>query len=442
MGKTKSEALGFGCDTRFSNLYGYLPYPADESRRSIQQNREIYTVYGDNVIGWKQLIARGQNATTDLRVKGFTISPPNTGTAWYEDQWHNEPPWKIGTKVTGDLTSPESYGVFPSNSGTTVDSERVLNLAKMKFIKKATEAQTKLQGLVSLGEIAETLHMIRHPLQTMWKSSFWHLNSIRNRAEKIARRNGRVVRDKVTRREIGRMVSGTWIEYSFGVRPLIADIEDAGKAVQELFYRPPRLMIRARVSQEKATEPYSDNLIAGNCVINRRYTQTDFHKVVLYGVVDIDSTYKGGLDAFGLTVHEFLPTIWELIPYSFMVDYFTNIGDCLSAWAFNRAPVRWIVMGERKERIITLASIDLEDRPAAPLYVKSRRELNPGGSFSSSCFDLSRFTYYGTLIPTLEFTIPGLGMKWLNIAALAGLHKSTSRRLVDLSGLNFGKRNY
>jgi len=36
---------------------------------------------------------------------------------------------------------------------------------------------------------------------------------------------------------------------------------------------------------------------------------------------------------FGFQPSEFLPTAWELLPWSFLADYFSNIGDCLTAWS-------------------------------------------------------------------------------------------------------------
>lgn len=42
----------------------------------------------------------------------------------------------------------------------------------------------------------------------------------------------------------------------------------------------------------------------------------------------------------GLTIQEFVPTVWELIPYSFVVDYFTNIGDVVN-YAYS-ANLNWV----------------------------------------------------------------------------------------------------
>jgi len=41
----------------------------------------------------------------------------------------------------------------------------------------------------------------------------------------------------------------------------------------------------------------------------------------------------GVRQAFGLDLDDIAPTMWELVPYSFVVDWFCNISDILAAWS-------------------------------------------------------------------------------------------------------------
>jgi hypothetical protein len=43
----------------------------------------------------------------------------------------------------------------------------------------------------------------------------------------------------------------------------------------------------------------------------------------------------------GFSWESFVPTVWELVPYSFILDYFTNIGDVLSAGLLVQSHLAW-----------------------------------------------------------------------------------------------------
>lgn len=57
------------------------------------------------------------------------------------------------------------------------------------------------------------------------------------------------------------------------------------------------------------------------------------HTVRYRGRIDaqVDAPVWNNLDLFGFSAKEFVPTLWELLPWSFLVDYFTNVGDILDA---------------------------------------------------------------------------------------------------------------
>jgi hypothetical protein len=121
---------------------------------------------------------------------------------------------------------------------------------------------------------------------------------------------------------------------------------------------------------------------------------------------------RGNLETFGLLPKNFLPTAWELIPYSFLVDYFTNISTIIDAWSFINGNLAWAYKTERSE-IRThnkfaglsvdspgkIASFNVGDTVWVERTVQ-RRNLS-------------------SLIPNFGFRLPGFGSrKALNIATL------------------------
>lgn len=132
---------------------------------------------------------------------------------------------------------------------------------------------------------------------------------------------------------------------------------------------------------------------------------------------------------FGLLARDFLPTVWEVIPWSFVADYFVNIGDMVSAWSYGFQDLNWAC-----ETIRDLTRDEYETRhiskPPVDFYVTQ----NSGGGFNS-VVEVKNFVrrrvVYESLVPSLEFTIPGVGKPWLNIAALLSSNRSSIAKTIS-----------
>jgi hypothetical protein len=135
-----------------------------------------------------------------------------------------------------------------------------------------------------------------------------------------------------------------------------------------------------------------------------------------------DATQVGSLRRdFGLTVREFLPTAWEVLPWSFAIDYFTNVSEIVDAVSYRDVEIVWAKKTVRRER----------SRRSSPGAVYAFNNL--GSSFKLLTNIPSKWyekdirtdrTAISTVeIPPLRFELPGL-KQTINLAALA-----VSRRL-------------
>jgi hypothetical protein len=112
----------------------------------------------------------------------------------------------------------------------------------------------------------------------------------------------------------------------------------------------------------------------------------------------------------GFDLSSWAPTLWELIPYSFLIDYFSNIGDVIRGWSQMGVRLAWCNRTSRKTFTKTAWS--------------SPSGVFPAQAFSAAKFvctrvRVSRASYSGTTVPKPILEIPSLGsLKWLNIAAL------------------------
>lgn len=118
---------------------------------------------------------------------------------------------------------------------------------------------------------------------------------------------------------------------------------------------------------------------------------------------------------FGFTLSDIAPTAWELIPWSFLIDYFTNVGSIIDAASFPKADIAWSAYcikrsNERKiiQRIIP---------GSIPVGTVMIAESGTTGSAIRTYDDIMRVS--GAIpIPSFTIHLPFCNTQWTNIGAL------------------------
>ena len=132
-------------------------------------------------------------------------------------------------------------------------------------------------------------------------------------------------------------------------------------------------------------------------------------------------TYGSPVDAlepFGFTIDSWAPTAWELLPWSFLIDYFTNIGDVISAGTVSRSSLAWSRRTQVTYQIVDMVARGNEAKCKAWLgsYFLSAEMPDVRGRYVRRRVLREPTTSLG--IPTLSFEIPGLPTQWANMTAL------------------------
>lgn len=388
------------------------------------------------VIGWRDKIRRHVNATSFLTGTKTTrtISP---GWAEHSQHWNpgktNPFPFVKSTRVTCGL----HFGIptvlthlGPGNYNVADDK------AKQKFISAARSQQQSFQALVFAGEFGETVRMLRHPADAVVKSLVGYMDLLKKRVPTWLRQHSRLPRHRQLP-AMHKTLANQWLEYCYGWKPLLMDLDNAMQAVANYNTGELEVVEIHAVGKDDYAQPATqatDSATGQN--IGYQYQQKTIYQVNYYGAIRLHqpNTSAAASHIFGYDPSSWIPSVWELIPYSFVVDYFSNVGAIIDALCFYSSDIIWVNRTVRRESIWTCQ--DTSHTPSIYLnFVEDYRRFEPAKA-EVRTMEVTRTAYTGgSLVPFLEFKVPGSGsLRWANLAALGASHLRLSRLITNSLG--------
>lgn len=357
---------------------------------------------------WRDQVSRGINATTSYTRSGYIVNKAVPVTYDFRSKCSPGQVNKENAFFQGKILrypDPTDFYAAPSSNLSSAS-----NSAIMSFIHDAKAQYNSMSGGVFLGELRETLNMIRNPSKALFSQASLYLDRLKGRRGTFR-----------TRREADNFLAKSWLEASFGWLPLISDCKAGAEGLARLIHGDTRFASVKGFGQYTASSnPTQSNFNVPGFILGTRETfVTTKDTVIIKGGVSATATgptLENAMHIFGFTPEEFVPTIYNLIPYSFLVDYFVNVGDILEATFFDKSGLTWISRTELSEKIF---HDNLYHKARQPGWIGS----SEGGSYTVTKKSMSR-SPSTPLVPTLQVSLPGSPQKWINLAALAATHKS------------------
>lgn len=288
-------------------------------------------------------------------------------------------------------------------------STTAVNTALGNFLTSASNALAPLKGGVILGELRETLRMIKNPASALRDSISSYLKEA-TRLRRTSRMSGR---------RLSKVLSNTYLEYVYGWRPLCQDIKSGADAYSALASKQETCFAFGRATDRPyviKTSTYGGkiNTLAVDFMKERSSTFKATYKGVAASKLGIQTDAASRIMVLsGFNWEDFLPTAWELIPYSFVADYFTNISQLLNSAHGLSASWIW-------------KSLAVESTYSVVIYPKLRdpglgwRLINKYQNDATGQVDLRDYSRgeANLHLPTFQLEIPGVGFVWANLLAL------------------------
>jgi hypothetical protein len=371
--------------------------------------------YGDNYSDWRKRLSEGEQCTTVLSGTHYKRIGPSFCTFHFGNRPTNP---AITCAQINYMSGNNGYGygevldlIFPIPDPTSM--AKANNSALSSYVSKVRGVQTTFQGGVFLGELKETIEMLVSPAKTLRHGLSSYLATLKKRKRQVKR-----VSPRKRLSAAKSVIADTWLEYAFGWRPLIHDIDDAMKTLANQYASSPRWVPVFAVGKD---ERFADMTLQSimSPTLGRIYNRIHYEivKEVKYrGQVNmVHPTNLGSFHAGIWNPQEIIPTVWELIPYSFLVDYFANIGAMISAASLIESNLRWtgLTQADRLSVEVTNTTVDL-DPPGISYQWGTAGQVRD--KHTKTVF--SRTPYNGSLVPSLQFYLPGHDTQWINMAAL------------------------
>lgn len=392
---------------------------------------------GVDVPGYRKLIRTGQNAGSPYSVDRVIELDRTPLSFVHSEGYFGSNPL---TLLQTDVYSFNGYPAYLYNQGAS-------NFAHLAAISTSAEAEAlnrlyssirkdayDLNGLLFVGELREAIHMLRHPLDSASKAVSSYMETLkftRNRAGRLRQRKSETRENSIKRKldVVRKSISGSWLELQFGLKPLISDAKEIVEATHHALSAPARKSrVRAKSPAVEIADKTHLYYHPQQCLIANRRTSKRTHSSVMY-VAGLSHTLDGPgnliasmRERLGFNIQNFVPTIYELIPYSFLIDYFVNLGDIVSASCTDTSAVRWISKTERQDTYIDIFE-DVAPFDGQPWTNGSYHPLSVTGTCSGyrkyRHVTVNRTIPSSLPLPPVVVSMPGIdSTKWLNMGAL------------------------
>lgn len=381
-----------------------------------------WTRQGQMLKDWKLRIRRRENAGTVYVVDrySFPVHEPGEFTAYKPRTLAN------GQKVIDKLYFRGFYDAPPALASPSHSASVAYENALIQIHKKIKSARQEWKSLIAIAEFSEGRKMILDRSRKMSKGLVGHLQSLAALKQSFKRLPKRL-KDAKGREKLKNDLSNLHLEFSFGWLPLAADVQDASKALARFvvesesgFFKKSK-MVRSKSNHEVLTaqvlqqiqDPYWPNIFAWRRTKQISNSLVRFQALLEWSVNYPSDAITQAQKLSGFEMNEFVPTLWEWCPWSFLVDYFTNIGDLVEASTTVTGDVKWLNYSVLRSNIWeNQVYLDATRTPSTYVIINENGDTPIYGKDKAVRNKFERYVNMRLDLPMFKWEMPGLIPKW------------------------------
>jgi hypothetical protein len=369
---------------------------------------------------WKDQVKLGSNATTTFIGEKF------------DGQTNFWSGYAIGTQINPNGSIHRKWDYYqsgfvsipnPANLLVQVPPASVVtdvhNRCIRKFLNEVSEARTSdnLTGR-SIRHFKHDLHSTLHPMA-----------GIQSKIQSYLTKLKKVPYGKLKGPSIVSTITQSYLEFKFGVEPFTVDISDilADMVIRDR-KRNPSVPVEATAHADFAGSSSIHNLVDGGYLtpvigasVNTLSIQTYSERMKGAVRTGIDDNGRLGIVQDNkLLPEDWLPTAYSIMPYAWMVNYFTNIRDIIDAASLRYSNVVWGCFNIRQVCTYQQSAVYAQNpNPfAAPGLVTNGAVLCSGGHSTLVHTKVQRYVLTpSSLIPDFQWKIPTTPTPWFNMMA-------------------------
>lgn len=267
----------------------------------------------DNVnLAFARRKAQGEIIMSDCKLTSWT----RTMTPGSLSAHNHVVPDDFDGTIVGDMVGSSSgLQLNPDPMPIASSNEDVLLMRAYANINKAP-----VMGGESVSDLGQTISMLKRPFKS---ASDLLLTIARGKMRHLERSGGSVARAS----------ANAWLEYRYGWKPIILDMQTIIKEAHKKREKCDQLRLVSRAGDmQESTDSINWSAQSGGGTTGGRtsYKRTKCDVGVMYDYKSRTSTEELQR-ILGFRARDVPATLWELVPYSFVVDWFVNVGEWLQA---------------------------------------------------------------------------------------------------------------
>nr|WEU70901.1 MAG: maturation protein [Hangzhou atkins-like virus 1] len=290
----------YGVTQRDNNITVTYPYKTER--------------FGDDNIGWRADVGRNLPATNPYTRREYEVGCGQYNLKYTDGTGKSS---EIGNAVK----TPPNISLAPPPEASNARTQALERLRS-----RMSSQSGRAQAAVPIAELREFYSTVRG-INALGVNVFQDLIHLKHRLLRPA--------------ETVKRASDIWLTFNFGLKPMAADAARISEAIADYNNRS---VFREQAYGKGDFESRDSSKIIlttfgnGSCTANM-HTVTHEKWSYKYGsgwlLPALSTVDYGWADQLGLSSWRALPSVgWELVPYSWAVDYFTNVGTMLEDYFY------------------------------------------------------------------------------------------------------------